>query len=59
MEATTVMEGSTGELLTDAEDLLKDTRKRIKLGQDPDSSRKIRRCQLRLALKNMKQCDKI
>ena len=59
MEATTIMEGSTGELLIDAENLLEDTKERIKYGQDPDRSREIQRCELRLALKNMKQCDKI
>ena len=59
MEGTTSMEGSTWDLFIDSEDSLKDTIQRIQLGDDPDTSREIKLCDLRLAVKNMKQFEKI
>ena len=53
------MEGPIFEILADAEDLLKDSKKRITLSEDPYRSNEIKREDIRLALKNMKQFEKI
>ena len=59
MEGINPMEGSTGDLLCDAENLLEDTKKRIDLSDDPDRSRDIRRSDIRLCIQNMNQFEKI
>ena len=53
------MEGATFEILADAEDLLKDSKKRITLSEDPYRSNEIKREDIRLALKNLEQFEKI
>ena len=46
------MEGATFEILADAKDLLKDSKKRITLSEDPYRSNEIKREDIRLDLKN-------
>lgn len=54
-----VMEGSTLDLLEDAEDLMFDTRKRLGSCVDLEASLEIRGEDLTLAKKNMKEFEKI
>ena len=53
------MEGSTGELLKDAEDLMIDTKKRLEFSSDPHTSFEIVEGDLTPTKNNLKEFEKI